>query len=74
MHSSLFLAKGVMNERKNTDILRRISGSLLRFPERVLPPMQEPNRKVATILERVCPEDIVLQKWATTGRPPVTWP
>ncbi len=56
---------------KISGIWGRISGRLLPFLERVLPPMQEHHRKVATILEFVRPEDIVRQKWATTGRPPV---
>ena len=56
---------------KISGIWGRISGRLLTFLERVLPLMQEHPRKVAIILEFVRPEDIVLQKWATTDRPPV---
>ena len=59
-----------MNE-KISGIWGRISGRLLPFLERVLPPMQEHHRKVAMILEFVRPEDIVRQRWAATGRPPV---
>ncbi len=56
---------------KISAIWGRISGRLLPFLERVLPPMQEHHRKVAMILEFVRPEDIVRQRWAATGRPPV---
>ncbi len=56
---------------KISGIWRRISGRLLPFLERVLPPMQEHHRKVAMILEFVRPEEIVRQRWAATGRPPV---
>ena len=56
---------------KTIAIWGRISGRLLPFLERVLPPMQEHHRKVAMILEFVRPEDIVRQRWAATGRPPV---
>ena len=59
-----------MNE-KISGIWGRISGRLLPFLERVLPPMQEHHRKVAMILEFVRPEEIVQKRWAATGRPPV---
>lgn len=56
---------------KISRIWYRIQDRLLPFLERTLPPLLEHHQRVASILEFVRPEEIVRQRVASTGRPPI---